>query len=105
MAVKSTLNKQTDFTGEFPAEWAKDGLWRFNEAEPDSDDFLADSSGRGRTFHIVNWNGTTASMRKSQKGYDFRFNINNPTSERTYLHAVNDSSIFAQLGERIVVGG
>lgn len=105
MAVKSTLNRQTDFTGEFPVEWAKSGLWRFNEAEPARGDFLTDSSGMDRAFHIVNWSGTTASMRKSWRGYDFRLNINNPTSERTHLRAVNDGSIFAELGERIVVGG
>ena len=28
MALKTILNKQTDFTGEFPEEWAKGGLWR-----------------------------------------------------------------------------
>ena len=27
MALKTILNKQTDFTGEFPEEWAKGGLW------------------------------------------------------------------------------
>lgn len=105
MAVKSIITRQEDFTGEFPAEWAASGLWRFNEAEPDSNDRLMDSSGRGRAFNIVNWSGTTATMRKSQKGYDFRFNINNPTSEKTYLRAVNDGSIFSTLGKRIIVGG
>ena len=34
MALKTILNKQTDFTGEFPEEWAKGGLWRFNESDP-----------------------------------------------------------------------
>lgn len=29
----------------------------------------------------------------------------NPTSERTYLHVVNNGSIFSELGQRIVVGG
>ena len=33
MALKTILNKQTDFTGEFPEEWAKGGLWRFNESD------------------------------------------------------------------------
>ena len=27
MALKMILNKQTDFTGEFPAEYAASGLW------------------------------------------------------------------------------
>ena len=35
MALKTILNQQTDFTGEFPVEWAKDGLWRMNESAPD----------------------------------------------------------------------
>ena len=48
MALKTILNKQTDFTGEFPEEWAKGGLWRFNESDPDEDDCLLDSSGMGR---------------------------------------------------------
>lgn len=35
MALKNILNTQDAFTGEFPAAWAPDGLWRFNESEPD----------------------------------------------------------------------
>lgn len=50
MALKTILNKQTDFTGEFPEEWAKGGLWRFNESDPDEDDCLLDSSGMGRAW-------------------------------------------------------
>ena len=30
MSLKTIVNKQTDFTGEFPAEYATSGLWRFN---------------------------------------------------------------------------
>lgn len=41
MALKMILNKQTDFTGEFPAEYAASGLWRFNESAPDEDTALA----------------------------------------------------------------
>ena len=55
MALKTILNKQTDFTGEFPEEWAKGGLWRFNESDPDEDDCLLDSSGMGRAAYINNW--------------------------------------------------
>lgn len=105
MAVKSTLNKQTDFTGEFPAEWAKDGLWRFNDAAPDSDTMLADSSGRSRKMYISGWSGTTASLRDGQKGGFFRLNISNPATEKTYLKVTNDGSIFANLGARIICGG
>lgn len=105
MAVKSTLNQQTDFTGEFPSEWAKDGLWRFNEAQPDTDTMLSDSSGKGRRMYISGWIGTTASMRSGQKGNYFRLNISNPSTEKTYLKVTNDGSIFSSLGERIAVGG
>ena len=105
MAVKTTLTAQEDFTGEFPSEWAGSGLWRFNESEPDSNDRLMDSSGNGRDFNIINWSGTTANLLEGWRGHYFRFNINNPTSEKTYLQAVNDGSIFSSLGERIVVGG
>ena len=105
MAVKSILTKQEDFTGEFPANLSASGLWRFNEAAPDSNNRLADSSGRGRDFTIINWSGTSASMRQGQKGRYFRLNITNPTSEKTYLQAVNDGSIFANLGACIAVGG
>ncbi|MFR2737469.1 MAG: phage tail spike protein [[Clostridium] innocuum] len=105
MAVKSILTRQEDFTGEFPAEYAASGLWRFNEAAPDSNNRLVDSSGRGRDFTVINWSGTSASMRQGQKGRYFRLNITNPTSEKTYLQAVNDSSIFENLGACIAVGG
>jgi phage minor structural protein len=105
MALKTILNKQTDFTGEFPAEYAASGLWRMNEASPDEDDALMDESGSGRNMVIVNWSGTTANLNKSPKGRQLRFNINNPTSEKTHLQVTNDGSIFANLGERIVVGG
>ena len=47
MGLQAVLNTQTDFTGEFPEEYAKDGLWRFNEAGPDGDAMLSDSSGKG----------------------------------------------------------
>lgn len=105
MALKMILNKQTDFTGEFPAEYAASGLWRFNESAPDEDTALADSSGNGRNFTVVNWSGTTANLSTSPKGRQIRFNINNPTTEKTHLQVTNDGSIFANLGERIIVGG
>jgi len=105
MALKAILNKQTDFTGEFPAEYAASGLWRMNESAPDEDDALEDASGNGRKMVIVNWSGTTANLNKSPKGRQLRFNINNPTSEKTHLQVTNDGSIFANLGDRIVVGG
>lgn len=105
MSLKTILNKQKDFTGEFPAEYAASGLWRFNESEPDDDTALADESGNGRNFTIVNWSGTTANLSTSPKGRQIRFNINSPTTEMTHLQVTNDGSIFASLGERIVVGG
>ena len=66
MALKTILNQQTDFTGEFPAEWAKGGLWRMNESAPDENNNLLDSSGAERPAFINNWSGTTASMRNGQ---------------------------------------
>ena len=105
MAVKSILTSQTDFTGEFPYIEGMSGLWRFNESEPDADDKLIDSSGNDRKMTIINWSGTTASLKSSQKGRQFRMNINNPTTEKTHLQVTNDGSIFANIGERIVVGG
>ena len=105
MALKMILNKQTDFTGEFPAEYATSGLWRFNESAPDEDTALADSSGYGRNFTVVNWSGTTANLSNSPKGRQIRFNINNPTTEKTHLQVTNDGTIFANLGECIIVGG
>ena len=58
-----------------------------------------------RPAFINNWSGTTASMRCGQKGNYFRFNINNPSTEQTYLKVTNDGTIFAELGERILCGG
>lgn len=105
MSLKTILNKQTDFTGEFPVEYAKDGLWRFNEDAPDADTCLADSSGNGRKAYINNWSGTTASLIDGVFGSYFRMNINNPSSEKTYLKVTNDGTMFSNLGERIIVGG
>lgn len=99
MALKTILNQQTDFTGEFPAEWAKGGLWRMNESAPDENNHLLDSSGAERPAFINNWSGTTASMRSGQKGNYFRFNINNPSTEQTYLKVTNDGSISQALGQ------
>lgn len=105
MSLKTILNKQTDFTGEFPASLAGDGLWRFNEDAPDADTCLADSSGNERKAYINNWSGTTASLTDGIFGSYFRMNINNPSSEKTYLRVSNDGSIFSDIGERIIVGG
>ena len=105
MSLKTILNKQTDFTGEFPAEYAKGGLWRFNEDAPTGEYYLADSSGNGRDAYINKWTGTTASLVDGVFGSYFRMNINNPSSEQTYLKVTNDGSIFSDLGERIIVGG
>lgn len=105
MSLKTILNKQTDFTGEFPAEYAKGGLWRFNEDAPDADTCLADSSGNGRKAYINNWSGTTASLIDGVFGSYFRMNINNPSSEKTYLKVTNDGTMFSNLGARIIVGG
>lgn len=105
MALKMTLNTQTDFTGEFPAEYAGSGLWRFNESAPDTDGYVADSSGCGKKMYINNWSGTTASLLGGQKGNYVRININNPSTEQTYLKAENDGTFFSDLGERIICGG
>ena len=105
MSLKTILNKQTDFTGEFPAPLAGDGLWRFNEDAPDADTCLADSSGNGRKAYINNWSGTTTSLTDGIFGTYFRMNINNPSSEKTYLRVTNDGSIFSDIGERIIVLG
>lgn len=105
MALKNTLNTQDAFTGEFPVSWAKDGLWRFNESDPDSDNYLEDSSGNERKAYINNWSGTTASLKTGNFGRYFQQNISNPSTEKTYLKVTNDGSIFSTIGETIVVGG
>jgi len=68
VALKKILNTQPDFTGEFPAEYAKSGLWRFNESTVDDNDSVSDSSGCGRSLKFINWSGTTAYLTESQKG-------------------------------------
>ena len=85
MALKNILNTQDAFTGEFPAAWAPDGLWRFNEADPDAEYHLADSSGKDRKAYIHNWSGTTADLKTGNFGRYFQMKINNPSSEKTYL--------------------
>lgn len=57
MSLKTILNKQTDFTGEFEPTDKTGGLWRMNESDSDVDDndcYIADSSGCGRNAEIVN---------------------------------------------------
>jgi len=105
MSLKTILNKQTDFTGEFPVDYAKSGLWRFNDTSVDDDYYVTDSSGLNRKMKIVNYLGTTASLLNGQKGGYVRININNPSTEKTYLKVENDGSFFADIGERIIVGG
>lgn len=105
MAVKSILTTQEDFTGEFPITEQTSAMWRFNEAEPDSNTQLIDSSGNGRYLTISGWSGTTAGLRGGFHGRYFRMNITNPTTERTHLIATNDGSFFSDLGDKIVVGG
>jgi hypothetical protein len=77
VAVKSILTTQTDFTGEYPVSENTLALWRFNEAAPDSDTKLMDSSGHVRHFVISGWNGTTASLPNGKMGRYFKQNINN----------------------------
>ena len=105
MALKTILNKQTDFTGEFPVEYAKSGLWRFNDLSVDENNCLLDSSGLDRKIQIVNYEGTTARLQSGQKGGQIRININNPSIERTYLKVTNDGTFFSEMGERIIIGG
>lgn len=105
MALKNTMNTQDAFTGQFPTSWGKDGLWRFNESEPDANTCTADSSGNGRDAYINKWSGTTADFKTGHLGNYFQMNINNPSSEQTYLRVSNDGSMFSNIGERIVVGG
>ena len=105
MSLKTILNKQTDFTGEFPIEYAKGGLWRFNEDAPDTDDCLMDSSENDRKAYINKRSGTSASLVGGIFGSHFRMNINNPSSVQTYLKVTNDGTIFSDIGDRIIVGG
>lgn len=105
MALKNTMNTQDAFTGQVPSSWGKDGLWRFNESEPDANTCTADSSGNGRDAYINKWSGTTADFKTGHLGNYFQMNINNPSSEQTYLRVTNDGTMFSDIGERIVVGG
>ena len=57
MSLKTILDKQTDFTGEFPAEYAGGGLWRFYEDGPGYDTFLSDFSGHSTQEYIHYWCG------------------------------------------------
>jgi len=105
VAVKSILTRQEDFTGEFPITEQTAAMWRFNESAPDSDMRLLDSSGKGRHFTVSGWSGTTAGLREGRHGRYFRFNITNPTTEKTHLIATNDGTFFSNLGDKIAVGG
>ncbi len=108
MAVVLTLNKQEQFTGEFPVTPQTGAMWRFNEATPmvaDGVNYVLDSSGKSRHFEVKKWSGTTAALVNGRHGRYIRFNTNNPSTEQTYLYAKNDGSFFSNLGDRIAVGG
>ncbi len=104
MAVQSVLNKQTDYTGEYPIKDGTVAVWRFNESQPNNEQ-LVDSSPNKHHFSISNWSGTSASLVSGKYGRFYRQNIVNPTSEKSYLKATNDGSFFTDLGDKIVVGG
>jgi len=103
--LKYILQTKEDFTGEFPITVRTSALWRFNEATPDRNTQLTDSSGKSRHVTVHNWSGTSASLPNGRHGRYFRMNTNNPTTERTYLTAVNDGTFFSDIGNKIVVGG
>jgi predicted phage tail component-like protein len=103
--VVKELESQEYFTGQVPSSWGADGLWRFNESAPDANTSLADSSGKNRNAVISGWSGTTASLPAGHLGRFFRMNINDPSTEKTYLKVTNDGTIFSTLGETIAVGG
>lgn len=103
--VVKQVNTQDAFTGQVPSPWGADGLWRFNESEPDSNTSLADSSGKSRSAVISGWSGTTASLPTGHLGRSFRMNINDPSTEKTYLKVTNDGTIFQTFGGTIAVGG
>jgi len=105
VAVKSILTTQTDFTGEIPVTDKTSALWRFNESAPDANLMLADAAGFGRHLVVSGWSGTTASLPNGRHGRYFKQNTNNPTTERTYLTAANDGTLFSSLGAKIAVGG
>jgi hypothetical protein len=71
MTVKSVLTVQEDFTGEFPITEHTAAMWRFNEAAPDSNTRLMDSSGKNRHFTVSGWSGTTASLVNGRHGRYF----------------------------------
>lgn len=103
MAIKSTLSKTEDFSGEFPLMPTTGGLWRFNEPDPPEDDpRLVDASGNGMDFEIRNWAGTSAAMRLGRLGRYIRMNPVNPATEKTHL-TVPSNGIFQKLGDRIVL--
>ena len=106
MAVKSILTSQTDFSGEIPVNPNTASLWHINEySGDDTAPTLVDASGHDRNLHITNWIGTSAGFPNGRYGRCFRFNLTNPTSEKTFLTCANDGTIWNVLGDRIAVGG
>ena len=85
MALKTILNRQEDFTGEFPKEYATSGLWRFNDEAWDENGLLTDSSGQNRKLEVVNRIGVTAGLVSSGLGGSIKINLNDPANEKLYL--------------------
>ncbi len=105
MALKTILNRQEDYTGEFPKEYDMSGLWRFNDDAWDENGLLTDSSGQNRKLEVVNRTGVTAGLVSGGLGGSIKINLNDPANEKTYLKAANDGTFFQDLGDTIAVGG
>lgn len=105
MALKIHIQTQEDFTGEFPLEFAKSGLWRFNENDIDDQGYLLDSSENNRKMEVINRAGTTAGLRAGAMGNYVQINLHDPGTEKSYLKVSNDGSIFQNIGDTILVGG
>jgi len=54
----------------------------------------ADETSYKRDFFVSAWSGTSASFPTGRLGHYFRFNVVNPTSEKSHLLATNDGSFF-----------
>ncbi|AVJ51009.1 minor tail protein [Microbacterium phage Pajaza] len=98
MAEYSRVTSRGDWTGEWDPSAVTQALLRMDTFAGSGDPRdTPDSSGRGRTAYVVNYEGTDARPRATRWGTGLQMNYNTIADE-TYIRVENDGSLFPSSG-------